>query len=434
MNETLPASRRNYASGSNDTYGTIPNDLTKLNAERHDGFSAWKKSILNAKIIQLGPSDEWKEDENSIQVKEMGYDDLKCEAMFPCPYAENEYEACLYVIKLPMSIPLKNGGPALNFFFLRPDDVRLFDCVRRTNWCILLGNRGISKSWFQWKYILLCYRLDLFRLLKPKLENLEYEKVPTFPKDDTLEALRDRWNIFPNLIVRTVADKKSLFFYIDPSIDVFYAEHSTGALRSCTDKRSMILWEPDKDNAPFEYHWCKSRIIATVSPHEKQYPEFQKKAITFYMPCPSEFHIRMMGQIFRSISNEFEDCPNSKELQERIKKYGLCIQSSFFWSDAQRKEFLDERDLEIERIYASERKLFELIAIPSYFDSPKAFSHIFRYDVARNGADKFGGYVLPRYVFASENLDEILEDEIMKLDSEGTAKAMRIVMGKTKFS
>lgn len=230
-----------------------------------------------------------------------------------------------------MAIPLENEDPALNFFFLRPDDVSLFDCLRRTNRCILLGNRGISKSWFQWKYILLCYRLDLFRLLNSKLPKLDYEVPPTFAKENNiLEASWEEWNLVPDLIVRTVADKISLFFYTNPSIDVFYAEHSPGALRSCTDDNSMILWEPDKDNTPLEYHWCKSRIIATVSPHEKQYPEFQKKAMTFYMPCPSELQIRMMGQIFRSISNEFGDCPNDKELYERIRKYGPYIRSILF--------------------------------------------------------------------------------------------------------
>lgn len=86
---------KNDATGSNDADGTIPDGLTKLNAERHDGFSAWKKAIQKAKIIQLGPSEEWKEDENYIQVKDMGYDDLKCEANFTCPDAEHEYEEWL---------------------------------------------------------------------------------------------------------------------------------------------------------------------------------------------------------------------------------------------------------------------------------------------------------------------------------------------------
>jgi hypothetical protein len=428
MRKVLISPFRNYATRNSDDYNdcNIPNELAKLNAERHDGFCAWTKAIKNAKIIQLDPSDEWKEDENLIQVKTMGFDEHESDAHVPCPETEHEYDDCLYVIKIPLAIPLEQGDPASNFVFIRPDDVSLFDCFRRTYWCILVGNRGIAKSWFQWKYILLCYRRDLFRLLKSQLPEVEDEDPPIFPKKyGILEASLDQSSLVPKLIVRTVAGKKSLFFYTDQTNNVFYAEHSPGALESCTDDNSMILWEPDKENTPLEYHWCKSRIIATVSPQQKQYPEFQQKAMTFYMPCPSELQLRLMGQIFRSIAEEFGDCPNDKELHERIRKYGPYIRSSFFWSEIQRKEFQNERDMEIGRIYASGKSLLSALDSPSYSDSPKAFSHMIRYKVNRNSADMYGGYVVPKYAYASGKVLDAINDEISKLDIESVMKALR---------
>ena len=49
-----------------------------------------------------------------------------------------------------------------------------------TRWCILTGNPGISKSWFQWKFILFCYHQDLFDQFSPLEEGEQLEE----PKED----------------------------------------------------------------------------------------------------------------------------------------------------------------------------------------------------------------------------------------------------------
>ena len=121
-------------------------------------------------------------------------------------------------------------------------------------WCILTGNPGISKSWFQWKFILLCYRQDLFNLFLT-LEGQEEEdelsfKGPNTEKQTSTEQAQTEQNelekdessskkpktedqtsmakeqieqkdqgrlkhnklFIPNIIVRTVEGKKSLLF------------------------------------------------------------------------------------------------------------------------------------------------------------------------------------------------------------------------------
>jgi len=90
------------------------------------------------------------------------------------PESEHEYEDYLDVIKLPLPIPIEEFAP--QFLFIRPDEYALFKCFGKhiwcvqtgnPRWCILTGNPGISKSWFQWKFILFCYRLDLYHKLLP---------------------------------------------------------------------------------------------------------------------------------------------------------------------------------------------------------------------------------------------------------------------------
>jgi len=93
------------------------------------------------------------------------------------PESEHEYEDTLDVIKLPLPIPGQRNYPAPQFLFIRPDEYALFQCFGQHHLlCILTGNKGISKSWFQWKFILLCYRLDLFHQQWPLVKQVEEPK------------------------------------------------------------------------------------------------------------------------------------------------------------------------------------------------------------------------------------------------------------------
>jgi hypothetical protein len=420
--QTTPYEYQKTQGGDGKHVDGMPKTLEKLNAKRHADFSAWIQAIRNAAILQLDPSDEWKEDADIIQVITIGKNDLDYEAHVPEPRPErrygHQYDEYLYVIKLPMAIPIEQEDLKSNIIFIRPDDISLFECCQTAQWCTLVGNRGISKSWFQWKYILLCYRQDLFHLLK----SLKPEKVTFNARQQRLETNEDvmflliqRNPVLPKLIVQTVAGKKSLFFYLNQSNDVFYAEHSSGALKFCTDEDSLILWEPGKENTPVEYHLCVSQIIATVSPHEKQFPEFQSEAITLYMPCPSELQIRLMGQILR----EFGKYPNDEEVHRRVRKYGPFITSSLFWSEFELNEFRNERDMEIERIHSSGKTLLDGIGSSTYASESPFFSHMIRFVVLRNSSNRCGGYARRECEATGEKVEDILRGEISKLNLEG---------------
>ena len=60
----------------------------------------------------------------------------------------------------------------------------------RKRW-ILTENPGISKSWFQWKFILFCCRLDLFDKFSPfeekLLEELKTEDQMSTEQDESYQ-------------------------------------------------------------------------------------------------------------------------------------------------------------------------------------------------------------------------------------------------------
>jgi len=105
-----------------------------------------------------------------IQVRRMTAQDLESQVDLLEP--EHEYEDTLDVIKLPLPIPGEMLSDAPQFLIIRPDEYALFKCFGIHKRCILTGNPGISKSWFQWKFILFCYRLDLFDQFSPFKEKL----------------------------------------------------------------------------------------------------------------------------------------------------------------------------------------------------------------------------------------------------------------------
>ena len=122
--------------------------------------------FLDRDLSTRGCKDPWEDNDAIIQVRCMREEDLKAEVGLM--ESEHEYEDALDIIKLPLLITMEMFAPQL--LFICPDEYALFKCFVTHNKCILTGNPGISKSCFQWKFILFCYRQDLFDKLSPFME------------------------------------------------------------------------------------------------------------------------------------------------------------------------------------------------------------------------------------------------------------------------
>ena len=138
--------------------------------------------------------------------------------------------------------------------FVRSFYGRLAKQLISRKWSILLGNPGVSKSWFQW-YLLYCIA----------------NKCGCY---DSTES--------PRLIVRQVEGYIGGYmnYYFPQSEEVYESKVTASILRMLDRCTTLYLYEPkDELKEPF-YAACGGRpiqIIATCSPDERRYKEFKKK-------------------------------------------------------------------------------------------------------------------------------------------------------------
>jgi len=134
-------------------------------------------------------------------------------------------------------------------------------------------------------------------------------------------------------------DASPCFFFVGRNDDVLLVYHSPNDLRLFTDENSTILWEPELSKTQVDDSGVNAHIIVTVSPNEDLSHHFMKSAEMFFMPCPSELQICLMGQIYRSFSNDLENCPTEAEIHQCVKKFGPYIPIALYWSTYQMDEF-----------------------------------------------------------------------------------------------
>jgi len=448
----------------------------------HDDFTAWIRAIQKARIIQLGPEDAWIEDEDLIQVRRMREQDLESKNYLndsdddsDDEYADGYFEDFLDVIKLPLPLPslTEKHFPAPQFLFFRPDDYALFKCFGKHNWCILTGNEGVAKSWFHWKFILLCYRQDLFnRFFSPlrsraeeeeeeeeeslcglkkiedqtsteqaqaeqselkedepsnkKLKTVDHASMETEQIEQKDQSVVKHSDLFiPNLIVRTLAGKKSLLFFMDQTSDVLYVEQSPTQLHCFTDENSTILWEPASVVTPSSYYELKARMIATVPSDENIFHPFKSQAKKFYMPCPSELQLQLMGQVYRKFASDLQNFPTDAEIHEHVKKFGPFIHMVFFWSREERNEFEKIRQRQIARICSTDESLNSVaMTYRKYMETSRAMTGsihcVSRYVVHLDKSVNFFGYANPHIGYCSAEIRNVILSCMKKFSYEAT--------------
>ena len=145
-------------------------------------------------------------------------------------------------------------------------------------------------------------------------------------------------------------------FFVGRDDKVLFVKHDPYMLDYITDKNSTILWEPAASATPVHYLGVKARSIVTVSPNEDRIHEFIKHALMFYMPCPSELQIRLMGQIYRRFETELKNCPTDAEIHDHVMKFGPFIQTALCWGIDELKRFITKRGDEIDGLVTDTQK------------------------------------------------------------------------------
>jgi hypothetical protein len=448
-------------------YKELQDSLRKYCPEVDTKLTEWISSICNATIETLLRDEPFRDDKKLIQVKHLNQDDLPTKEVMidggshdetlgvqgDEPDLVHEFDTRLDVIKLPKPYPFEDEDFFPDYLCIRPDEYALFIILTNEKRTILIGNPGISKSWFQYKFILFCYRPDLFDLLW-SFHSPFYLKVnPDNEKDGSLEQLDEETDIiptqpiYPSHIVRTVDGTKSYIFYIGCGVDYdvqVIHEHSPQSLSRYTDKESTILWEPGRSFQPISYEETLANILATVSPRVYTYKYFARRAHKFYMPCPSEIHLRLMGKIMREgrkivpesnkrshnkdRKSKYFIYPSDKEICERIQLYGPFIRTSIVWNAVDLDNLRRETTSELLHLCANNYTyLISAINSPEHIFSYSKTSQwpfvgfssrIMRFVANRNVTEKSLPYGTYSYTTCSNETSSLIAQHIRQIPME----------------
>jgi len=143
----------------------------------------------------------------------------------------------------------------------------------------------------------------------------------------------------------------------------------------------------------------------------------------FYLPCPSELQLRLMGQIYRRFATELENCPNDAEIRKCVKELGPFIQMVMFWSSDKRFVFKKSQNNEIYRIVKKEARLHDALESPEKNMLTEEESHrLVQYVVHRNTAQFFHGYTQWHYRFTCKEVLDLFRKKIAKIAIKAVLK------------
>jgi len=213
---------------------------------------------------------------------------------------------------------------------------------------------------------------------------------------------------------------------------VLLVYHDSNDLSLFTDENTTILWEPELSKTPVDDSGVNAHFIVTVSPNEDLYHHFMKNAEMFFMPCPSELQVCLMGQIYRSFSNDLENCPTLAEIHQRVKKFGPYIPIALYWSTYQMDEFKKSQKREIAFTCSTEETLnYALQRGIHIMRRRRVLSglshHLARFVVKRDRADPYLGYDQIQYDFICEEVLNAFSNAIGKMSMAAVRNHMIVI-------
>ena len=168
---------------------------------------------------------------------------------------------------------------------------------------VLIGNPGVSKSWFQWYIIYL-------------LVNQVRDQADV--KDEFNEPIK--------AIVRQIGSD-GFDIYIHKRDTVLRSECRPfilhNILRSLDPDTSLYLFEPGSSKIEPMYMDHDIRTIATCSPDTVRYKEFCKSgALKYYMPCWTLAELKAVGNRIVQNNPSLKEFMSPQAIEERYKRFG----------------------------------------------------------------------------------------------------------------
>ena len=182
-----------------------------------------------------------------------------------------------------------------------------YDRLLKSMWshrrAVLIGNPGVSKSWFQWYIMYL-------------LVNQVRDQA----------GVKDGFNEPIKAIVRqTGSDYFDI--YVPKRDTVFQSKYCgfslSNILRSLDPDTSLYLFEPGSSKIEPTYMGHNIRTIATCSPDTVRYKEYCKNgALKYYMPCWTLAELKAIGNHIAEINPSLKEFMSPQAIEEQYKRFG----------------------------------------------------------------------------------------------------------------
>ena len=159
-----------------------------------------------------------------------------------------------------------------------------------------------------------------------------------------------------------------------------------------------------------------------MSPNEDLFHQFKKVAGLFYIPCPSELQIRLMGQIYRRFAKGRIN-PTDQQIRKRVQYFGPFIRIVLSWSSLELADFKTKRQEQTAKFVKDNKSLQIALESPVHIMESSGrcsgLSHrLLRYIVHRDSTDYFLGYAHSYYDFSSQEVHNLISVEVAKMDIE----------------
>ena len=186
------------------------------------------------------------------------------------------------------------GGITPQTVYVRSFYDRLLKVMWRNRRAVLLGNPGVSKSWFQ---LYMMYRL---------VNEEEYNT---------------------KLIIRQRGAYTVDFYFPSQGKAFTSSVSSLGLVRYLKPDTSVYLFEPVESLIEPSYSLNYGiRSFSMCSPNEVRYKEFCKNgAITFYMPCWTLKELKSVGSHVAKVNPKLKDFMHPQAIEERYERFGGII-------------------------------------------------------------------------------------------------------------
>jgi len=258
---------------------------------------------------------------------------------------------------------------APNVLFVRSFYEDLLRVIRLYPALVLVGNPGISKSFFQYYYMWRMLNTDEFGALPP-----------------------DYWGNTepPEVVVRQIGKLKSIVYDVKrlEALEVFHV-HTPAVVDAFNSVNNLYLFEPGASSEQPYFEGLKIPTVATVPPNPVRYKEFVKnRAQMTYMPAYEEEELLGIGDFLREndlVPSGMEEEYSEEKIKDRYETFGGIMRQVFPATINDKTLHMKTQTLAIGNCEFSRLLSLNSAAL----DAAEVSSDVMQYDVDKTGDDAF---------------------------------------------